>query len=379
MGIFDTITRPITAPASFLASNNAMGGIRQQLRSYEGKELFDSKKLAVHFTLYVKIKKRLLKYRVKKKGNNIVSTYVQENIYNKYKDNPKKMNKVLLKEILIFSNYYEQFLKLVSYIKIEEADLVMQETSAIIKDEKMMISLIDSIPNTRDTILMSDEFSKFKKEVKRLAKKEAKDDKKELRWRQGLAIGGNKAKKAMKRAGGFFGRMMGVNHITHKIFKLSKKIFTRDYRNFNVEFTELRQEIGSRKVTPITISRIRYLMKNYEKIRKYYFDIDRDIVLLLGMLFEDFNIIINDCVIPFYGEVRHINGADIILTETNKLKEMYKEMTKELQTEELEIMKVNQQMNKLVRSCNNALSNVQTRNNQVINTLRQQMAIGPQT
>jgi len=389
MGIFDPVTnsvqfgayrlrggwsRGLAAVGASFSAHNAMSMARWQLRSYEGRELFDAKKLSKYLKIYHKLKRQLLLYRAKKVRGGFESAYIQR-IYNKYRNKPQLLERVLIYEVEIFTYYYEQLLQVVSLIQLKEKDLVLQENAAIMRDVEQLISLINKIPETKDTVIMQEDFRAFKKEAQKLIKKEKREDRLEFLWRKRLAAGGKVAKKAVGGFAGFFLRRRGLSYLAHKMRKFSRRIFTWEYRRFGQQFAELRQEIEKGRITPVTLSRLRYLMKNYEKIRRYYFLIDRDIALIMCHLFTDFEVILNECVVPFYATLKNIKGAEKIGKISEELKNAYKSFSDEALKEEFEIKSVYNELIKFAQACQNALGNVQKRNFQVIKETQQQLAL----
>jgi hypothetical protein len=368
------ISRAATRAGASVSANVAMNGVRLQLRSYEAKELFDSKRLDKHFRLFHKVKKRMMRYEAEEEHGTRISPHVKK-IYRKYQNDPRLLNKVLLHEVDIFAGYYVQFLKVVTAIQLEESDLILQKNASTIRDEKKMGALVQKIPEMakrRNVAVIQEDFKKFLTELEAVAKHEAREDRIEFKERRRLEKG---AKKPVRGLRGFFGGLTGVHHLAHKVHKISKRLKTHEIRRFDQEFTLLQQEINSGSITPVTISRLTFLLKNYKRIRKYYAEIDADMVLITRKLFDGFEDILNKCVIPFYAAVKNLEGAKVILKITEELKQAYKGSIKETEKEEFEIKRVHQELIRFIRTCEQALEKVQSTNQTVITNLQQQMGI----
>jgi len=118
-----------------------------------------------------------------------------------------------------------------------------------------------------------------------------------------------------------------------------------------------------------------YLMKNYKKIRKYYAEIDADLVMITTKLFEGFDEILNNCVVPFYASVQNIEGAGAIKKINEQLQEAHKNIMKETQKEEFEIKRVHAELMKFIRTCQIALEKIRASNQTVMTNLQQQMSM----
>lgn len=368
-----TVGRAFSGVGGYFSASSNLAGLMFQMKSFEAKDFFDSKKLRRYLKEYHRAKKRLFRYGGEKKGNTFLPTYIQKKVYDKYKNNPDLLNRVLEHEVGVFVGEFEQFWQVVSSIDLEEKDMELQKNAALIRDEEEMIALINKIPETKDTVMMRDDFNNFKKEAKRLVKKEKKADISEFRWLQRLSL---HSKRVVGGFAGFFGKnFYSLSYLSHKISKFTKRIYTREMRKFDSEFSSLQEEINRQKVTPATISRLRFLLKNYEKIRKYYHEIDKDLALVTQKMFHEFDIVMNECVVPFYAAIKHIRGADRILKIDNKLKQIYQDYVANIQAEEFEVRKVYAQLNKFVNACKRAFAEVQRANSQVMDNLQSKMAV----
>ncbi|MBU0461106.1 MAG: hypothetical protein KJ574_00825 [Nanoarchaeota archaeon] len=388
MSIFDVVFHPIrfafhrgsssikTGFAGLGAGMSAkmdMSALRFQLSSYEGRELFDSKRLSKHLKMYGYYKKHILRYRAKKEHGQLVSPRI-EKVFHKYKDKADLLNKVLAHEVQIFAGFYENLLRVISTIQMEEGDLVLQKNASLITDEDKMKTLITRVPviaKEKNITLVTDDFKQFLDKVEHEAAWEERMEIREFRERRKEVSG---ARKFVSGTASLFGSMTGIGHLGHKIFKLSRKVYSHDVRRFDREFTELQSEIEHGNITPATIAKLRFLFKNYKKIRKYYANIDKDIMLILNALFKDFDMLLNECVVPFYAAVKNVHGADVIMKITNELKAAHQKFMVEGKKEEFEIKAVLQHLQALVTTCKTALGDVQEQNKQVIQNLQQQMS-----
>lgn len=369
-----TLGRTMATASGFLSANAEMGELRMQLRSYEGKEFFDSKRLARYFRVYKKVKRHLMKYGAEKEGGILVSTYV-EKISEKYRNNIDLRNKILAHETGVFADYYKQLLEVMSKIEVTEEDISLQKNAAIIRDEGKIIELIKQIPEKQTAVVMTKDFKSFIKEAGEAAKIEKKATKGEYLLEQRVILG----KEAVRGFSGVIGRMSGYNHLTHKLRKLSKRIFTREWRKFHQQFDILQKEIRNKRITPVTIARLGYLLKSYITIRKYYHEIERDIALIMDKLFKDFDVLVKERIMPFYATIKNMNvkGADEIIKINNELVKLHKKFVNSATTKKFEIEKVYAELKNFVETCKNTITSIETSNKKVMENLEKRMVIRP--
>jgi len=386
MGIFSFITNPLRVAGhiagsgmgrgaagvtGFVSANASMNSTRFQLRSYEARELFDSKRLAAHFKLYHKVRHQLMRYKRKDKRGLCPKI---EHLYHKHKDHPDVLKKVLAHEVGIFADYYIQLLRVVSAIEMEEGDMVLQQNASTISDVEALKGLIGRIPDIakkQNIALVEQDFDLLLSQVQMTAHKDIKIERTEMKER----LRAEKGKKIVRGIGAFFAGITGVGHIAHKLRKHTKRLVTHDIRKFDQDFAELRQSIERGQISDVTMSHLRFLIKNYEKIRKHYFEINQDIMLLMGKLFEDFQELQEECVVPFYASVKSIPGSDTILKISEKLRELYQKFDKEYKKEEWEIRLVHKHLEEFVNACQQAVEQVHKSNEAAIHNLEEKMTI----
>ncbi|MBT3405700.1 hypothetical protein HN419_00875 [Candidatus Woesearchaeota archaeon] len=355
-----------------IAANAALSKARFQLRSYEGKELFDSKQLAAHVRQFKKVLHIMMKHYggVNKHGE---SDYVHSLIA-KAKGNSALLEKLQAEAVATFTGYYHKLLEIMSQVEIDQADLTLQENAALIKDEKGMGKLIADLDGVRKGEHLTFNVAEFSEVLDALKKKvggqEVKDARVEIKERTRF----EKGKDAVRGWARFVGHVRGINFVAHKARKLSKQVMTHDYRKFHQHFNELQSEIGAKQVTPATLTKLKFLLKNYEGVRKYYHEIDQDMILIMQLVFEGFDELSKECVVPLYTALRSVKGADKLLEVHKQVLALHQKYNTELAREEFEIKAVYKALQELVAECETVVTNARNENAGIIKQVQQQMA-----
>jgi len=330
------------------AAHNDMAKLRLQLRSYEGRELFDTLKLARYLKEYHRARRHLMRYSGK--DENGVSTYGIR-IRKKYFNKPELFEKVKAHEAKRFSEYYQRLLDVVSGLRVDINDLMIQQNAAIMKDENKLTELIKSIREIpASTSLPSQEqldslltalYVKARGNIARMQSKE-------LWERRRLERG----KSNVLGFGHFFLKRKGLNSLAHYVKRGVKWLSTHEFREFNRNLTSLRRDIENKKVTDVTISNLKFIIENFPKMRKYYHEVDQDMALIMKNILADFKKVLNECVIPFYTWVRDMPHADTIKEITSHMVFLHEEYIKEASEEYMEADKVKDALEKMIKACN---------------------------
>ena len=383
MGAFSFITDPLSVRKHAAGSHMsraavgiqgavgakiAMNHTRFQLKSFEARELFDSKRLGKHLKVYHKLKKHLMRYHAEENE----APHKIEHIQHKYKSRPEVLKKVLMREINVFSHYYLLMLKAIAAVEMDESDLEAQKNASLIADQDRMTRLIAEIPKVakaKNIALLGDDFEEFKKEKSAIVGEQEKEEREEAKE----SMREIKQKTAVRGFAHFFAGFTGLGHLAHKVRKLSKRVATHDLRQFTNKLGEIEKDIRSGNVSNVTIAQLRFLLKNYTAIRKHYHEVNTDIQLLMDKLFKDFAEVQKECVIPFYASVRNIPGAEEIKQISGKIHILYEKFRVEASKEKYEIAEVHKHLNLFAHECQKAINEVEGAHKKIIGNLQQEM------
>ncbi|MFC1753316.1 hypothetical protein ACFL96_07985 [Thermoproteota archaeon] len=386
MGILDVATAPLKVGAHIaagtvgraasgiggnIAAHAAMNSTRFQLRSFEGRLMFDDLKLAKYLKVYNKYKKHMMRYAVKKEGH---APRQIEKAYKKYKNHPQVLEKVLKHEIQIFTNYYKGLLQIIKEIELKEADAELQKNASLIKDIDQMKMVVKNVVLTakiKRIALLETDFNEFLKTAEADAKAQEKEERKEMKeiFRE------TRGRKAVRGFAGFLGGITGINRLGHKLRKVTKKVITKDLRDFHKRLSVIMNDVEGKHVSNVTISELRFMVKNYTRIRKHYHEIDTDLRLIMDKLFKDFGEIQKKCVAPFYSSVRNIPGAKEIYKTSTELQEAYNKFSKELYKEKSEVKIVHDHLKQFIATANSALANIENSNKKTVQHFEQEMKL----
>ncbi|MBN1157508.1 hypothetical protein JXA85_07850 [Candidatus Woesearchaeota archaeon] len=404
MGILDPLTDKITVGAHITRSRFSRGrdrlaarisadaqlrNTRWQLRSYEGRAFFDANKLGKHFIRYNTYKKFLRRYEIDDKE---LAPKPLIKIFRDYeggrgkKGRPEVFKAVFAHEISKFSYYFGLYVNAIPVIERDISDWVAQDNMSLFTKEGEMKKLIASIPriaNKEQAMAITAQFEEFKHKVAGPSiTRTSKEIKKEVTWDNRIAT---KFEEPIRGFSGWWASHLVSGHwLSHKAQKIARRLLRYEYHRFNKRVTELREAINRGDATYAFIL-LKSLFQEYNKISKYYFNIDKDLKLIIGKLLHEAQVVLDRIALPFYGVVKQHTEANVneILQSIQNLRKDYMSFRYESTREEWELKKVFEELKNLAETCNSVVKDIQKANVKILENLRREYSLpgspgGPQ-